>query len=332
MALKNSIRDMSTLGRVLLAKFQRKRFPISVTFIITYRCNFRCDYCNVFNCEEEEMNTGAIFAMIDELCAMGMRRFGINGGEPLLREDIAEIIDYARDKGLFVTLFTNGSLVAQRIDRIRNLNVLLMSLDGPKDIHDAQRFSGSFDKVIESLVAARRAGLNVWTNTVITRHNLDCLDFILDNARRFGIKTTYQPVLYYPHSSEEREIKDLLPDSLSYRKYIDRLIREKRKGGPILHSLSYLEYIKNPDWRTNQRLCWAGRLYCAITPSGNVAPCYPIFRDRLWPNGVKLGFSNALNKLGSFSCNGCYCILVENDFTFSLKPEVVYNTFTQILA
>lgn len=324
------IDDIETIFRLPMVYFFNKRYPLSVTFLITYRCNFQCDYCDVFNCNEKEMTTKEIFAMIDELVTLGMRRFGINGGEPLLREDIDEIISYAKNKNLFVTLFTNGSLVSKNINKLKRLNILLISLDGPRDIHDAQRFNGSFDKVIEAIEVARSVGLKIWTNTVITRHNLESIDFILDNARRYKIKTTYQPVLYYPHSSEKEKIKNLFPDITKYNLLIDRLIQEKKRGAPIVHSVDYLNYIRNPDWRYNKRQCWAARCYCAITPSGNVSPCYPIFRDRPWPNGVELGFKEALNRIDQFSCSGCYCILAENDFFFSLRPEVIYNTFKEL--
>jgi len=276
------------------------------------------------------MTTDEIRSMIDQLCSLGMRRLGINGGEPLLREDIGEIIAYAKKKGIFVTLCTNGSLVSKKIHEIKDIDIMIVSLDGPRHIHDAQRSRGSFDKVIESLRAARAAGINTWTNTVITTHNADHIDFILDIAKRFGARTIYQPVLYYPHSSEEDEIKALSPEAAKYGSLIDKLIQEKKRGGPVVHSVTYLKYIKNTDWRYNKRPCWAARFYCAITPSGNVAPCYPIFRDKEWPNGIEMGFKKALEAIGDFSCSGCYCILAENDFFFSLKPEVIWNTFREI--
>lgn len=268
--------------------------------------------------------------MIDQLCALGLRRLGLNGGEPLLREDIGKIIDYAKDKGLVVTSFTNGWLVPKRIRDIKNLDVLIISLDGPAEVHDRQREKGSCDKVMEAIVAAKEAGLEVMTNTVITNDNLDCIDFVINKAREMGFSTTYQPVLHYPHASDPKRIKKISPLQRRYEEVIDRLIKEKRAGGPVSHSVPYLEYIKKPDWSINKRQCWAGRLYCAVTPGGDVAPCYPIFRSRKWPNGLELGFKEALNSLPSFTCDGCYCMLVEYDFFFSLKPEVVFNIYKHL--
>jgi len=330
MKITNAVRNLSTFSKMLQAKIFYRRFPLSVTFIITYRCNFQCHYCDVYSGDEKEMTTPEIFSMINQLVAMGMRRLGINGGEPLLREDIGDIITYAKKKKLYVTLFTNGSFVPEKIQEIKGVDLLLMSLDGPCYIHDAQRSWGSFDMVIEALKVAKDAGLNIWTNTVITKHNVDSLDFILGLANTFKIKTIYQPVWYYSHSTQVNKINELSPDKEQYHLFIDRLIQEKKRGGPVAHSFAYLHYIRNPDWRYNKRHCWASKLYCAITPSGKVAPCYPIFKDKEWPNGLVLGFRQALKSILEFSCNGCYCILVENDFFFSLHPEVVCNTLKEL--
>lgn len=271
-----------------------------------------------------------VFDMIDQLSRLGLRRLGLNGGEPLLREDIGEIIDYSHHKGITTTLFTNGWLVKQNIKKLKNLDIILISFDGPAEAHDCQRQNGSYKKVIEAIAAARTAGLKVWTNTVISKNNVRAVDFILNKAKEMGFKTTFQPVHFYPHSSREDNIEDLLPPRQEYLAAIDMIIKEKKRRGPVVHSLSYLEYIKEPDWQRNKRNCWAGRFYFAITPDGRVAPCYPIFASYHWPSGRDTGYKNAIDSLKSYSCQGCYCILAENDFFFSLKPDVVLNYLKEI--
>jgi MoaA/NifB/PqqE/SkfB family radical SAM enzyme len=164
---------------------------------------------------------------------------------------------------------------------------------------------------------------------VITKNNLDCIGFVLDTAKKFGIRTIFQPVFDYSHSSGEEAITDLTPDMNRYNAVIDMLIEEKRRGAPIVHSMTYLQYIKNFD-RKDKRRCWAGRLYCAITPSGNVAPCFPLIAGRKWPNGIEMGFKKAMQPISSFPCGGCYCLSVEQDSFFDLRPEAVYNTLTEL--
>ena len=169
MAKRSFKKDISSFKNVLEARFLGRRFPLSVTFLVTTRCNYRCQYCDVFSCEEPEMTTKEVFSMIDQLALMGTRRLGINGGEPLLREDIGDIIRYAKTKGFIVTMFTNGSLVAKTIDKIQSLDVLIISLDGPEALHDEQRFLGSYQNVIGAIDAARTKGIPVWASCASSR-------------------------------------------------------------------------------------------------------------------------------------------------------------------
>lgn len=324
------LKDIGTLLRLGGGYFLNRRHPLSVTFLATYRCNFRCRYCSVWERDVPELTTAQALDMIKQLSRLGLRRLGFNGGEPLLREDIAELINYSRAKGITTTLFTNGWLVKESISKIKNLNLLLLSFDGPKDAHDAQRQAGSYDRVLEAIEAARSAGLNVWTNTVISKNNVGYIGFILNKAKAMGFKTTFQPAHFYPHSSNQEDIAGLLAPRKEYLAALDMLINEKKCGGPVVHSLRYLEYIKNPDWRSNKRRCWAGRFYFAVTPDGRVAPCYPIFASYDWPSGRDSGYKQAIYSLGRYSCGGCYCILAENDFFFSLKPDVVLNYLREI--
>jgi len=107
------------LFRVSILKHRR---PITVNLEITYRCNSNCKYCpteklNEKNSQEikKEMTTEQIFSMIDELSGIGMKRLAIGGGEPLLREDIGEIINYAKQKKIFTFISTNGILLPKKL-------------------------------------------------------------------------------------------------------------------------------------------------------------------------------------------------------------------------
>lgn len=326
------IENAGFVSRIAAANLLGKRYPLSVTFISTYRCNFTCDYCDVWRFKENEMTTNEVVSMIDEFKSLGMKRFSFNGGEPLLRDDLGELISHCRKLGVFTTMFSNGSLVAKNTGKLKDLDILVISLDGPAEVHDRQRMANTHARVIEGIKAAKAAGITVWTNTVITRDNLDCLPDLVEDAGTLGVKMIFQPVLNYSHSSEKNRITGLSSEGRKYRDAIDRLKRLKKKGAPIVHSIEYLDYIKVPVWAVNKRKCWAARLYCAVTPTGDVAPCYPIFNSRKWPNGLEKGFGSAFMELDRFSCNGCYCALVESDFLYSFRIGAVLNLLRSIEA
>ena len=78
----------------LSAKFG-KRIPLKVTHFITDKCNLRCSYCYINYNKEKEMSTEQIKNMLNEFAKLGTQIYGIAGGEPLVREDIFEVIKYA---------------------------------------------------------------------------------------------------------------------------------------------------------------------------------------------------------------------------------------------
>src|SRR5208337_4934560 len=75
------------LARLGMARAAGRPLPFSMTFILTHRCNFRCDYCDVPDAAGAEMSRDEFCAAIDELAAEGMQRASFSGGEALLRED-----------------------------------------------------------------------------------------------------------------------------------------------------------------------------------------------------------------------------------------------------
>src|SRR4030042_1207561 len=91
----------------------RKRIPLDVSLELTYRCNNRCVHCycnlpsNNTKALEEELTTEEIKKILNELSSMGSLWLLITGGEPILRNDFAEIYLYAKKKGFLITLFTN---------------------------------------------------------------------------------------------------------------------------------------------------------------------------------------------------------------------------------
>ena len=78
---------------------------------------------------KEDMKTEEVFQMLDEAYDAGMRGYYMFGGEPLIRQDIAEITDYAKNKGFITVMNTNGSLLEQKAAKLKNLDFAFVSLD-----------------------------------------------------------------------------------------------------------------------------------------------------------------------------------------------------------
>ena len=88
-------------------------FPLTVIFNVISRCNATCEYCyaKYYARERDELDKEQIFSLVGGLVSLGIRRISFSGGEPLLRQDIGEIITHIKTKGVDGTLNTNGEII-----------------------------------------------------------------------------------------------------------------------------------------------------------------------------------------------------------------------------
>jgi len=112
------------------------RVPLRVTQYITYQCNLSCRYCARHKSGGMELSTEEIKSLMAAFRKAGTLFWGFNGGEALGRDDIGELIDFGKSIDMFVSRSTNGTLLVKRYREIRNADVVNISFEGPKDIHD----------------------------------------------------------------------------------------------------------------------------------------------------------------------------------------------------
>ncbi len=296
---------------------------------VTNRCNAHCAYCNIPVRRQREMSLAEITSLIGQIRALGGRRLGLWGGEPLLRDDIGEIISYARRRGLMVTLDSNGYLLPDKIEAVREVDHLILALDGPPQAHDQNRGTGSFPKAMAAIEAAS-GRIPLWTITVLTRHNLDAVDYILEKARDYGFLATFQ-VLHH-NDRLGRNTGDLIPRPEDYRAAIQKIIEAKKRGAPVGSSLKYLRHILRwEDYcrpisvrRAGPARCWAGRLYCNIDTDGAVYPCSLLVEKIPAVNSLAAGFKTAFNALRPAPCAACTAsCFTEYNYLYSLDVGAI---------
>ena len=323
-------------GATLKYHIFKKRTPTNLVLSVTDRCNSRCRYCSIPLRAKPELTKMQIFRLIDEFVDLGGSRIALFGGEPLLRQDIGEIIDYCKSRNLLTSLDTNGYLVPQAINHIRNLDVLVISFDGEEKIHDMNKEIGSYQKVIKAFETAGGKVL-IWTITVLTKYNLNSVDFILEKAKQFGFYTTWQVLHHQALSSHES--RHMLPTQEEYKKAINLLMERKSQGSPIVNSKQYLEYIydwpdfKNPylQEKRHNLSCYAAQLYFHIDTDGKLYP-WSVMVD-LMPakNALEVGLREAFDYVKTLPCQscsgGCY---VEYNYIYSLNPWVIFNWFKYV--
>lgn len=302
------------------------RQPLSVSYTVTNRCNKKCAYCKVWDTKEKELGTEEALGVIDELGAMGCQRLGLTGGEPLLREDIGELIAQAKKNGIFTGLVTNGSLVPKRIEEIRALDLLQVSLDGPEEAHDKHRGRGTYKEAIRAIGIAKEEGLRVWVTTVLTKYSVRHTDSILDKADELGFTAYFQPVLDYPLCGGEK-VRALYPEKEEYMQTIGKLIAQKNTRR-IGNSRAGLRYLMAWPEKKEQK-CHAGKLFAHIYPNGNVHSCFNMMDKPVSCRGI--GFREAFGQIEQTRCEGCFAYAnVEFNLLCSMHPEAVSNSLELI--
>ncbi len=163
--------------------------PLSVHLDVTYRCNERCEHCYLDHDGDGEMSTAEIKSTLDQLAAAGVFFLTISGGEPLIRPDIFEIIEYARSLRFNVKLKTNAILIREKeARRLRELNVEQVQISvysHRAQVHDGiSKVPGSLDRTIRGIRLLKAHGLKVTIANVLMKGNLEDAEGVRQLAAR----------------------------------------------------------------------------------------------------------------------------------------------------
>jgi len=303
--------------------------PLSVMLSVTNLCNGKCTYCDIPLRKQREMTTEEIIKLIDEMSAAGVQKLSLWGGEPLLRKDIGQIISRAKEKGLYVNCDSNGYLVPKKFEEIKDLDFLILSFDGEKVYHDQNREAGSFEKFFHAIEHVH-GRIPIWTLTVLTKHNINSVDFIVEKAKEYGFKAMFQ-VPYHPQGISS--LTDVRAKADEYRKVFNRLIELKDGGAPIISSRRYLNFVAQwpffPEATHNEKVrgapkCWAGKLFCNIDTNGDMYPCSPMI-GRIKPiNVLGAGFKESFERLQALPCMSCLsACCMEANLVFSFDHSTI---------
>ena len=233
---------------------------------LTYNCNLKCKMCPFWRRSSENLSTKKEKEILKQMYDSGVCAVGFEGGEPLLRKDLPEILAYSCSLPLHTNLITNGTLLKSRIDEIAPYinGIVFVSLDGLEKTHDQIRgVKGCFKEAVQGITAAKKK-VSVRINTTIMADNIHEVEDTVKLAKDLGVKI----VLSVAH--EYYNIDEAAPQANEIKKIAEQLIELKRKGYPIMNSIGYFRIIaKEKNWQCKP---WA---MVNIDPYGKVVlPCY----------------------------------------------------------
>jgi radical SAM protein with 4Fe4S-binding SPASM domain len=302
-------------------------------------CNLRCKHCFISAGEinKDEMSTDQIKALVDEAEGLGVFRFYFTGGEPFLRKDVFELIEYIlRTNKNELIILSNGTLFGEgrlkKLKKFKNRNLTLqVSLDGPNpDINDATRGKGSFVKALDGIKGLIKIGMTPIVTTAITNVNVEHVGEITELIASLGVKD--QHILWLQNSgraSKNPEGLTVPPEKVT--EVMRQLIKKSKKLGIIVDNEMSLRVRSQAKRGRKHDLCNSCFEMISVDSDGHVYPCAPLNGEEgfdcgsikesslkdIWRNSQKtrqIRANNVSNKDGCRDCNirficggGCFC-------------------------
>lgn len=298
-AINNVVRSVPELG---LSAPQRFVAPILIVWNFTNVCNLNCVHCyqDAHRALPDELTLEERLHVIDELHQNGVASLAFSGGEPLMHKDFWSVAAYAHEKGLHISVATNGTLLTKDVARrlketgVNYVEISIDSIDPKK--HDSFRGGrGLWEKSIQGIKnCVEVEGLDVGMASTITRRNIGEMDELIDLATDLGADSFYAFNYIPAGRGKAIEEEDLTPemreemlhklhtalldpdriDTFSTCTQYGRYCIENAPDEKVV--VNHYGFFKGQQARMLCEYiggCGAGRLYCAIQPNGKVTPC-----------------------------------------------------------
>lgn len=316
--IKKSLIEKELLTSDIVAVKHKKKnslnSPLRVSINISRKCNLRCKHClsDSGNKDSDELTTKELFNLIDQMQKSGSFYLAIGGGEPLFRDDIFKVIEYARKNFIAVSIITNALLIDEELaKKLSSLDLvtITISIDGTEKHHDHIRGKGNFKKAIENIKILRKYCKKTKIAMRVTINRLNQNDFseLIKLAEKLKLDfIRFSPTLLFGRAKENQ---DLLLTQEEYIQFIKNANKIKSKIRVILS-----------DKRNEKSLlidndgfgCHCGKEICWISQAGDFYPCVFFGEDYKVGNIKKENFlslweksKNMVKLCGNETCNSC---------------------------
>jgi len=251
--------------------------------MVTRRCNYRCRGCSVWTDQDSsELSAEEIKRGLEILRDLGVLEIVFSGGNPLVREDIGEVLEYA-SRHFVTTIYDNGSMAVERIDDLRNVDFVAISIDtlDEKKNDYLKGVKGSWRRAMDAVFKLKEEGIHVGVSPTISQFNIH---EIIDFTRYFIEREV--PVWYclywydYPFkdgmfSIGKKVDEYMITDRKALADVCSTLKRMKRENGFIyitdktLDAVRHLALTGERTWK-----CKALRNFLVVDHRGRVAGCH----------------------------------------------------------
>jgi len=263
--------------------------PICLTWELTYACNLQCVHClsSSGQRDERELSTDEAKKILDDLRDLQVFYINIGGGEPMVRRDFFELLEYSVGNGIGVKFSTNGAFIdeekAQRLAAMDYLDIQI-SLDGvDAATNDPVRGEGSHAMAIRAMDNLKAANFGQFKiSVVVTRHNVSQLDEFKALADFYGAQLRITRLR--PAGRGADTWHELHPTNAQQREIYDWLLKH---GENVLTGDSFFHLNAFGEALPGLNMCGAGRVVCLIDPIGDVYACPFVIHDEFKAGNVR---------------------------------------------
>ena len=276
------------------AKFLGKKKPLQSVIFISDRCNLACKHCTVYAHKDfHEKTYDQVREDLQYSYNLGARFVDFEGGEPTLwhdgEHDLNSLIRLAKEVGFYSTTITTNAFMPFKGSEADSIWV---SMDGIGEFHDEIRGKGAFDRLVKNLNECNHP--NVSVNMVINAKNYSCVGEAIEFAKSNPNIRSISLNFHTPYAGTE----SLFLDWETRGKVIDEIITYKKKGYPIMNSVSGLKLMKHNNFK---KQCWVTNF--------------------ILPDGTKL--TECAGKTAGI-CDQCgFCMAGEMRSVMTLKPDTI---------
>jgi radical SAM protein with 4Fe4S-binding SPASM domain len=297
----------------LRKKFISRRIPVSGSIELTHRCNLHCVHCYLRAPDENNhvLSTDQWQKIIDQTADAGCFNLLITGGEPLLHPGFADIYRHAKERGLLVTVFTNGTLVDQTILELfgdlppYSIEITLYGAT-TTTYEKITGVRGSYQKCLENIHTLKKKRFNLKLKTVLLKTNRHELKMIQAIARDLKIGFRLDPAIFPRFNGDNGPVELRVPPAEAVQlEFADsRRLQEWREFYKRMQGLPGEERLFT---------CGAGLTTFHIDPGGNLSACLMVRQPshNLLTGSFSEGWHEVISRIRElkaskdYHCNHC---------------------------
>lgn len=328
---------------LVINRLRHRPTPMYLYWFITENCNLKCSYCYGNFCKKPstDLSKEEALTLIDGFARGGVRRITILGGEPLLYKHIGAVVDELRRRNISCSILTNGELVTKKIDVLRKVDEVGLSIDGPPETHDSIRGTGNFEKMLQTIYALKKIKKAVVLTYTLFSGNIHEIAYVLEFVRKHNVFLTVN--VAHGRINEEKDDPVAKAENENICQALEKVVECKRRGYPIFRThrtlrqmLAWDDYgVDGSDTKpcSGFPVCQFGKYAACVSADGTLYPCFLGTDIKSGKNILNEGFEKAWEHCQSIDhCLYCHVpCFIEYNALLNLSPSVIFSIVDKLI-